>query len=85
MKLLSRPADEDVRALRCGRCDSGFRPNLTAWACPVCGWEADRPETTGVGRWFADPGNRIVALVAGATVANAILLLVLAIAVSRAN
>lgn len=85
MKLLTRTAAADAQAVRCARCDSGFRPALTAWACPVCGWEAGRPEATTVGRWLADPGNRIVALVAAATAANAILLLVLAIAVQRSG
>lgn len=85
MKLLTRPAEADRQAVPCARCHSDFRPALTSWACPVCGWEAERPEASTVGRWLADPGNRIVALVAAATAANAILLLVLAIAVSRSG
>ena len=85
MKLLTRQPDTDVEALRCARCDSVFRAALTGWSCPVCGWEVDRPEATGLAGWFADPSNRIVALVAGATLANGLLLLMLAIAVSRAG
>lgn len=72
-------------ALPCGHCGTTFRAELTAWACPVCGWEAARPDSTGLIRWLDDPGNRIVALVTGATIANAILLLALAMAVARAG
>lgn len=84
MPLLERA--ETRPGVRCDRCATAFRPSLTAWACPVCGLEAGRPEPPGrLGGWLADPGNRIVALVAGATVANGVLLLLLALAVARSG
>ena len=89
MKLMERPgADLGTRAatVGCERCGTRFRAALTQWSCPVCGLEtAPGAASGGIAGWMADPGNRVVALVAAATVANGLLLALLAVAVSRAG
>jgi predicted amidophosphoribosyltransferase len=85
MKLMDRP-DTRAATVPCERCGARFRAALTRWACPVCGLEvASDAAPGGLAGWLADPANRVVVLVAAATLANALLLAVLAVAVSRAG
>lgn len=88
MRLLDRGTQDEARAatVPCERCGTRFRAALTRWACPVCGLSvAPAAPPAGVAGWLADPGNRVVALVAAATLANGLLLLILAAAVARAG
>jgi predicted amidophosphoribosyltransferase len=85
MKLMERPGTS-APTVPCERCGTSFRAALTRWACPVCGLEVTSAAApSGIAGWLADPGNRVVVLVASATIANALLLAVLAAAVSRAG
>lgn len=85
MKLMDRPGTS-APTVPCERCGTRFRAALTRWSCPVCGLEvASAAARGGIAGWLADPGNRVVTLVAGATIANALLLAALAVAVSRAG
>jgi hypothetical protein len=81
------PLDERLVLVRddgrliCPRCQAAYLPPLTRGACPVCRTEAPggvaRPR-----RWVRDD-DRLVLLVGVATIANLVVLAVLAIAVLR--
>jgi hypothetical protein len=65
----------------CHRCDAPFDPSLTRQRCPVCDQPASGPVRPG--RAWDDPDDRLLAIVAAATIANALLLAVLTILVLR--
>ena len=66
----------------CATCTAPYRDYLTDWACPVC----DTPSPgmpTRRRRRFDDPDDRLLAIVGLATIANVVLLGVLAVFVER--
>lgn len=69
--------------LVCLTCRAPFRPHLTGWACPVCDTPAPGAETRR-SRRLADPDDRLLGIVLLATIANVVLLAVLAVFVVRA-
>jgi hypothetical protein len=63
--------------IRCERCLAPYRPRLTDGTCPVC----DTPPpaaTVGSRRFTISPDDRLMAIVAVATVLNVLLLGLLA-------
>lgn len=63
----------------CPRCTAPYAPALTRWRCPVCDTPAtgDRPAPL----VWDDPDDRLLAIVTLATLANVLLLSVLALVV----
>lgn len=63
----------------CVRCTAAYQPGLTRYACPVCSTPApgEHPRPRG----WADPDDRLMAIVATATIANVLLLAVLTLVV----
>ena len=64
--------------IRCDRCGANFAPKLTRWTCPVC--DAAPEGLVAASRLSAwnDSDNRLLAIVAAATIGNVLLLGVLA-------
>jgi hypothetical protein len=71
-----------VEPVRCATCRASYRPNLTGWACPVCDTAAPGAETRRTRR-LADPDDRLLGIVLVATIANVLLLALLAVFVLR--
>jgi hypothetical protein len=69
--------------LVCLTCRAPYRPNLTGWACPVCDAPAPGAQARR-SRRLADPDDRLLGIVLLATIANVVLLAVLAVFVVRA-
>ncbi|HVU74895.1 MAG TPA: hypothetical protein VHE83_18170 [Mycobacteriales bacterium] len=69
----------DDGRLICPRCQAAYLPPLTRGACPVCRTEA--PGGAGRARWWVRDDDRLLLLVGIATIANLVVLAVLAIAV----
>jgi hypothetical protein len=67
-----------VRVL-CERCTAPYDPSLTRHRCPVCDTAA--PGAAAPRRVWDDPDDRLLAIVAAATIANALLLAVIALVV----
>jgi hypothetical protein len=65
----------------CERCEAPYDPALTRQRCPVCDQPAPGPVRPG--RVWDDPDDRMLAIVAAATIANVLLLSVLTVAVLR--
>ena len=67
--------------ITCERCEAPFDPTLTRHRCPVC----DQPAPGGslALRVWDDPDDRLMAIVAAATIANVLLLAVLTLVVLR--
>jgi hypothetical protein len=78
--LADRAPATTVR-VTCERCEAPFDPSLTSHRCPVCDQPAPGPARPG--RAWDDPDDRLLAIVAAATIANALLLAVLAVLVLR--
>jgi hypothetical protein len=72
-----------TQPLVCLTCRAPYRPSLTGWACPVCDTAAPGGETRR-SRRLADPDDRLLGIVLLATIANVVLLAVLAVFVVRA-
>ena len=70
--------------LTCTTCRAPYRPQLTGWACPVCDTTAPGAETRR-SRRLADADDRLLGIVLLATIANVVLLGVLAALVVRAS
>ncbi len=68
--------------LTCTTCRAPYRPALTGWACPVCDTPAPGAETRR-SRRLADADDRLLAIVLLATIANVVLLGLLAVFVVR--
>lgn len=66
----------------CATCSAPYRDNLTDWACPVCDTPSPGKPRRGQRR-FDDPDDRLLAIVGLATIANVVLLGVLAAFVVR--
>ena len=66
----------------CTTCRAPYRPSLTGWACPVCDTAAPGGETRRRRR-FEDQDDRLLAIVLAATIANVVLLALLAVFVVR--
>lgn len=68
----------DTETVQCPRCTVDYRPSLTGGTCPVC-------DTHPTGEHEAAAGGRdlLLPIVVAATVLNVVLLVVLAVAVSR--
>ena len=73
-----------VEPVTCPTCRAPYRPNLTGWACPVCDTAAPGAETRR-SRRLADADDRLLAIVLLATIANVVLLAVLAVFVVRVS
>ena len=73
----------DRAPVTCERCTAPYRPALTGWACPVCDTPAPGAEER-VGRGLSDD-DRLLAIVALATIANVVLLGLLAVFVLGAS
>lgn len=69
----------DDSRLICPRCGAAYLPPLTRGACPVCRTEA--PGGVGRPRWALRDDDRLLVLVGIATIANLVVLGILAIAV----
>jgi hypothetical protein len=63
----------------CTRCTAPYLPSLTRHRCPVC--DTPAPGEAPRLRAWDDPDDRLMAIVAFATLANVVLLAVLALAV----
>ncbi|HUR51036.1 MAG TPA: hypothetical protein VMZ11_02820 [Mycobacteriales bacterium] len=63
----------------CARCSAPFDPSLTLHRCPVCDTAAPGPALAP--RVWDDPDDRLLAIVTAATLANVLLLAVLALVV----
>ena len=85
MSLPLAPPDDrlvlvrDDSRLICPRCRAAYLPPLTRGACPVCRTEA--PGGVGQPRWTLRDDDRLLLLVGIATIANLVVLGILAIAV----
>lgn len=81
------PADDRLVLVRddgrlvCPRCGAAYLPPLTRGVCPVCRTEA--PGGAGRPRWTVRDDDRLLLLVGIATIANLVVLAVLALAVLR--
>lgn len=64
----------------CARCAAPYRPRLTEGACPVCDTPAPGVAPRRLRR-LDDADDRLLAIVVLATIANVLLLAVLAVAV----
>lgn len=67
--------------ISCERCAAPYRPDLTRYRCPVC--DARAPGEAPAPRVWEDPDDRLLAIVAAATIANVLLLAVLTLVVLR--
>lgn len=67
---------QDRTAVTCRTCTAPYRPWLTGWTCPVCDTPAPGAEEHR-GRGLTDD-DRLLAIVAFATIANVVLLGLLA-------
>jgi hypothetical protein len=65
----------------CPRCGAPYRPDLTRYRCPVCDTAA--PGGAPAARVWDDPDDRLLAIVAMATIANVLLLAVISVVVMR--
>jgi len=65
----------------CTRCGAPYRPHLTRHRCPVCDTTAPGPVPSP--RVWDDPDDRLLAIVALATIANVLLLAVISLVVLR--
>jgi hypothetical protein len=65
----------------CGRCGAPYAPSLTRHRCPLCDTAA--PGGLPAPRAWDDPDDRLLAIVAAATIANVLLLAVLTLVVLR--
>lgn len=76
MRLLDRGTEDRTV---CIRCTAPYLPRLTRHRCPVCDTPApgDLPRP----RAWEDPDDRLLAIVAAATLANVLLLAILTLAV----
>lgn len=63
--------------LRCSTCNAPYRPHLTAGACPVCDTAAPAGSVRRP-RFAVSPDDRLMGIVALATVLNVLLLGLLA-------
>ena len=63
----------------CERCTAPYDPTLTRYRCPVCDTAA--PGGAPAPRAWDDPDDRLLAIVTAATLANVLLLAVLALVV----
>lgn len=63
----------------CPRCTAPYLAALTRYRCPVC--NTPTPGETSRGSKWEDPDDRLLAIVALATIANVILLAVLSLVV----
>ncbi len=70
--------------LVCLTCRAPYRPALTGWACPVCDTPAPGAERRR-SRRLADADDRLLGIVLLATIANVVLLAVLAVFVVGAS
>jgi hypothetical protein len=70
-----------VTAVRvvCARCTAPFDPSLTRYRCPVC--DTPAPGERPAPRAWDDPDDRLLAIVTAATLANVLLLAILALVV----
>jgi hypothetical protein len=70
-----------VTAVRvvCARCTAPFDPSLTRYRCPVC--DTPAPGGAPAPRAWDDPDDRLLAIVTAATLANVLLLAILALVV----
>jgi len=67
--------------ITCERCEAPYDPSLTRRRCPVCDQQA--PGGALALRAWDDPDDRLIAIVAAATIANVLLLAVLTLVVLR--
>lgn len=67
--------------ITCERCEAPYDPSLTRGRCPVCDQAA--PGGPVALRVWDDPDDRLLAIVAAATIANGLLLAVLTLVVFR--
>lgn len=67
--------------ITCTRCSASYDPSLTRWACPVCDEIPADLSAKPDSRRIDDPDDRLIAIVAGATLANVLLMAILALAV----
>jgi hypothetical protein len=67
--------------ITCSRCQAPYDPSLTLRRCPVCDLAA--PGDPVALRVWDDPDDRLLAIVAMATIANVLLLAVLTLVVLR--
>jgi hypothetical protein len=65
----------------CPRCRAPYRPDLTRYRCPLCDTVA--PGEIPAPRVWDDPADRLLAIVAMATIANVLLLAVISLVVLR--
>ena len=63
----------------CERCTAPYDPSLTRHRCPVC--DTPSPGPLPAPRAWDDPDDRLLAIVTAATLANVLLLAVLALVV----
>lgn len=68
---------QDRTPVTCLTCAAPYRPSLTGWSCPVCDTPAPGAEERR-GRGLTDD-DRLLAIVAFATIANVVLLGLLAV------
>lgn len=73
----------DRTPVTCELCAAPYRPSLTGWTCPVCDTPAPGAEAR-AGRGLSDD-DRLLAIVALATIANVVLLGLLAVFVLGAS
>lgn len=66
----------------CPTCSAPYRPSLTAWACPVCDTGPPGGHSRRLRR-FDDQDDRLLAMVLLATIANVVLLALLAVFVVK--
>ena len=76
-----RTLRRDAVRVTCARCEAPYDPSLTRHRCPVCDQQA--PGLARPGRAWDDPDDRLLAIVAAATIANVLLLALLALVVLR--
>jgi hypothetical protein len=67
--------------LVCVRCTAPYLPSLTRHRCPVC--DSPAPDGPPGARAWSDPDDRLLAIVALATIANVLLLAALTLVVLR--
>jgi hypothetical protein len=65
--------------ISCVRCTAPYLPSLTRHRCPVC--DTPAPGDAPLIRAWDDPDDRLMAIVALATLANVLLLAILSLAV----
>lgn len=75
----------DAERVRCDRCGARFASALTGGECPLCGLVVAAHDVDPLRAALEDPDRRMTLIVLGFTLANVLLLAVIALAISTAT